>query len=61
MKLQELLGDWSITKRKLKEKVASLTDGDVLMVDEKQNGLVSRLQVRLGKTKEEVLKMIADL
>lgn len=59
--LTELLGNWNITKGKLKQKYATLTDNDVLLVEGKQEELVARLQVKLGKTKEEIHTLIADL
>ena len=49
--------EWNIRKSKLKEKFATLTEGDVLLVKDMQDELVERLQVRLGKTKEEILKI----
>jgi uncharacterized protein YjbJ (UPF0337 family) len=59
--LTELLGDWSITKGKLKQKFAILNDSDMLLIDGKQDELVGRLQIKLGKSKAEVHKLIADL
>jgi len=57
----ELLGNWNETKGKLKQKFATLTDNDVLLVEGKQDELLGRLQIKLGKTKEEVNKLIAEL
>lgn len=57
----ELKGNWNETKGKLKQKFAILTDSDVLMVEGKQDELLGRLQLRLGKTKEELLKVISEL
>jgi uncharacterized protein YjbJ (UPF0337 family) len=59
--LTELLGDWSITKGKLKQKFAILNNSDMLLIDGKQDELVGRLQIKLGKSKAEVHKLIADL
>jgi len=59
--LTELKGNWSETKGKLKQKFAMLTDNDVLLVEGKQDELLGRLQAKLGKTKEEVQRIISEL
>ena len=46
---------------KLKKNYAPFTDADLLLIECKKEELISRLQVRLGKTKDEVLKLIYDL
>jgi uncharacterized protein YjbJ (UPF0337 family) len=38
-----------------------LTDSDLLLVEGKQDEMLGRLQIRLGKTKEEIHKLIAEL
>jgi uncharacterized protein YjbJ (UPF0337 family) len=57
----EFTGDWNIIKGKLKQKFALLTDNDLLLVEGKYFELLGRLQVKLGKTKEEVQKIITEL
>jgi uncharacterized protein YjbJ (UPF0337 family) len=57
----EWLGNWKELKGKLKQKYAMLTDDDVLLVEGKQEELLGRLQVKLGKTKEEVQKILTAL
>lgn len=57
----ELLGNWNEMKGKLKQRFAQLTDSDMLLIEGKQDELVGRLQAKLGKTKAEVHKMIAEL
>lgn len=59
--LTELKGNWNETKGKLKQQFANLTDNDVLLVEGKQDELIGRLQVKLGKTKEEIHTLIAGL
>ncbi len=59
--LTELKGNWNETKGKLKQKFAILTDSDVLMVEGKQDELLGRLEMKLGKTKEELHKLISEL
>jgi uncharacterized protein YjbJ (UPF0337 family) len=59
--LTELQGSWNETKGKLKQKFAMLTDSDVLFAEGKKDEMLGRLQIKLGKTKEEIQKIIADL
>lgn len=59
--ITELLGNWNETKGKLKQKFARLTDSDMLLIEGKQDEMLGRLQVKLGKTKEEIHKLIAEL
>jgi len=57
----ELKGNWNETKGKLKQKFAMLTDSDVLLVEGKQDEMLGRLQIKLGKTKAEIQKLISEL
>ena len=59
--LTELNGNWKETKGKLKQKFAILTEDDLLLVEGKQEELLGRLQAKLGKSREEVRKLIYDL
>lgn len=59
--LTELKGSWKETKGKLKQKFAMLTDDDLLLVEGKQDEMLGRLEVKLGKSKEDIHKMISDL
>lgn len=61
MNLTELKGNWNETKGKLKQKYAILTDSDLLLAEGKQDELIGRLQVKLGKSKEEIHKIISEL
>jgi uncharacterized protein YjbJ (UPF0337 family) len=61
MNTTELKGSWNQTKGKLKQKFALLTDSDLLLVEGKQNEMLGRLQSKLGKTKEEIHKLISEL
>jgi uncharacterized protein YjbJ (UPF0337 family) len=56
-----LKGSWNEAKGKLKQKYAELTDDDLVFAEGKEDELVGRLQKRLGKTKDEVRKELADL
>jgi len=57
----ELKGNWKEIKGKLKQKFSLLTNDDLLMVDGKKDELVGRLQIKLGKTKEEIRELISRL
>ncbi|HUD48281.1 MAG TPA: CsbD family protein [Candidatus Baltobacteraceae bacterium] len=56
----EIKGDWNITKGKLKQKWAKLTDDDLQYADGKCDELVGRIQKRTGETREAVEKAIND-
>jgi uncharacterized protein YjbJ (UPF0337 family) len=57
----ELKGHWNETKGKLKQQFAILTDDDLLLAEGKQDELMGRLQKKLGKTKDELHKIISGL
>jgi uncharacterized protein YjbJ (UPF0337 family) len=59
--ITEFKGNWNELKGKLKQKFALLTDDDVLLMDGKHDELFGRLQVKLGKSKEELHKIISEL
>jgi uncharacterized protein YjbJ (UPF0337 family) len=54
-------GNWIKTKGKLKQKFALLTDNDLLLVEGRKEEILGKLQIRLGKTKEELQKIISAL
>jgi hypothetical protein len=53
--------EWRQRKLRLKEKIATLTASNIALVKGMQDEMVSRLHVRLGNTKEEILAIIAKL
>ncbi|WP_372767637.1 hypothetical protein [Lutibacter sp.] len=53
--------NWPGTKEKLKIKFKKISDEDFLYVDGKQPEMMNRLQVKLGISKEEINKIIAEL
>ena len=57
----QLKGNWYEIKGKLKQKFAILTESDLLLIEGKQDELFGRLQIKLGKTKQEIQKLISDL
>ncbi|HPH98735.1 MAG TPA: CsbD family protein [Chitinophagaceae bacterium] len=61
MNSTELKGKWNEQKGKLKQKFATLTDKDLLFEEGKKDEMLGKLQIKLGKTKEELHKIIAAL
>lgn len=61
MNTTELNGNWNEQKGKLKQKFATLTDNDLLFAEGKKEEMLGRLQVKLGKSKEELHKIISGL
>ncbi len=61
MDLTELKGNWNEQKGKLKQQYAELTDDDLLYAEGKKDEMLGRLQIKLGKTKEELHSIISAL
>ena len=57
----EIKGNWNETAGKLKQKFANLTDDDLLFAKGKEEELWGRLQTKLGKTKEQINKIISKI
>lgn len=61
MKTIEVKGNWNEQKGKLKQKFAQLTDDDLLFAEGKKDEMLGKLQIKLGKSKAELDKIIAAL
>lgn len=61
MKSKKLNENWEEQKNKLKQKFVALTDNDLMLEEGKKEELFKKLQIKLGKTKEELRKIIAAL
>jgi len=61
MNTTEATGNWNKTKGKLKQKFAGLTENDLMFAEGKKDEMIGRLQIKLGKTKEEMQKIIEGL
>jgi len=61
MNVEDMKGSWNEKKGKLKQMFAVLTDNDLLWEDGKQDELIGNLQIKLGKTKEELSNILSDL
>ncbi len=57
----KLKGGWNETKGKIKQAYADLTDDDLKREEGKDDEFVGRLQQKLGKSKDEVIKWIESL
>ena len=56
----EIKGDWNVTKGKLKQKWAKLTDDDLQFAEGKHDELLGRIQKRTGETREAVEKAFKE-
>ena len=61
MNTTEAKGTWEEQKGRLKQKFAILTDNDLLFVEGKKEEMLGKLQIKLGKSKQELLKIIQQL
>ena len=61
MNTTEAKGNWNIQKAKLKQKYADLTDNDLMYEEGQREEMLGKLQVKLGKTKEELNKFLDSL
>jgi uncharacterized protein YjbJ (UPF0337 family) len=51
-------GSWNEIKGKLKQQYGNLTDDDLVFAEGKEDELLGRLQKKLGKSRDEVRRMI---
>ena len=56
----EIKGDWNITKGKLKQKWATLSDSDLHYIEGKEDELIGRIQKRTGQTHEAIEKAVKE-
>jgi uncharacterized protein YjbJ (UPF0337 family) len=61
MNTTEVKGNWNKQKGKLKQRFATLTDNDLMFAEGKKDEMLGRLQAKLGKTKEELHKILEAL
>jgi uncharacterized protein YjbJ (UPF0337 family) len=59
--IKELKGNWNVQKGKLKQKFATLTDNDLMFEEGKKSEMLGKIQIKLGKTKEQLQAIIASL
>jgi hypothetical protein len=56
-----ILGFWNKKKEKLKKKYQILTDEDLRCNEGEENEMIETLGFKLGKSKQELLKIILDI
>ena len=61
MKSEIIKGEWNEQKGKLKQRYAWLKDDDLILVEGKEEEMLGRIQIKLGKTKEQLHDIIAAL
>lgn len=53
-------GNWNEQKGRLKQAFANLTDDDLMFVEGKKDEMFGKLQKKLGKTREELDKILSE-
>ena len=61
MNTTEVKGNWNEQKGKLKQQFANLTDNDLMFEKGKKEEMFGKLQIKLGKSKEELNTLINAL
>jgi len=61
MNTTKVKGNWIEQKGKLKQKFGFLTDNDLMFEEGKKEEMLGTLQIKLGKTKDELIKLMASL
>jgi uncharacterized protein YjbJ (UPF0337 family) len=61
MNTTQVEGNWNEQKGKLKQKFAVLTDNDLMFEEGKKDEMFGKIQIKLGKTKEELELLIKSL
>jgi uncharacterized protein YjbJ (UPF0337 family) len=54
-------GNWDEIKGKLKQKYANLTDDDLMFVEGKEDETLGRIEKKLGKSRNEVERILRGL
>ena len=60
-KINAVLKDWHLKTDKLKKQFTQLVDSDLQCFDGEKQKMLDKLQIKLGKTKEELHAIIAKL
>lgn len=61
MNKQEVKGMWDQQKGKLKQMFANLTDDDLMFAEGKKDEMLGKLEIKLGKSKAELDKIMLAL
>lgn len=54
----KVTGDWTVQSKNLQSKFSQLTDSDVKFEAGKENEMLSRIETRLNKKRDEVISII---
>lgn len=54
----KITGNWDVQSKQLQEKFSQLTDADLKFETGKENELLSRVESRLNKKRDEVINII---
>ena len=54
----QIKGTWNELKGKIKQQYADLTDDDLLYEEGQEDRLIGKIQQKLGKSREEVIRLI---
>ncbi|SFW51143.1 MULTISPECIES: CsbD family protein [Chitinophaga] len=57
----QIKGAWNEIKGKIKQQYADLTDDDLLYEEGQEDRLIGKIQQKLGKSREEVIKMLKSV
>jgi uncharacterized protein YjbJ (UPF0337 family) len=57
----EIKGNWNELKGKLKQRYADLTDADLTFIEGQEEELLGKLQKKIGKSREETIRIIKSL
>lgn len=57
----KITGNWDVQSKQLKEKFSQLTDADLKFETGKENDLLTRVENRLNKKREEVVNIIKKI
>jgi uncharacterized protein YjbJ (UPF0337 family) len=60
MNTLQIKGDWNMTRGKLKQKWAQLTDDDLEYIEGQQEELLGRIQKATGESREAVERAINE-
>jgi uncharacterized protein YjbJ (UPF0337 family) len=61
MNTTQVKGNWNEQKGKLKQMFAELTDNDLMFEEGQKDEMMGKLQIKLGKTKEEISSLFESL
>ena len=53
--------DWEQTKARLKQRISEIAETNLFAVEKQKDELLSKLEIRLGKTREVIVRMISEM